>query len=84
MTIENVSKLDMVGSGSELIRRLETSSAPSPFAAYLQDEQVMAMLKASPLTTRSGELSFVHKTVQEYLAASGLVASLHQGEQAHE
>jgi ankyrin repeat protein len=78
MTIENVSKLDMAGSGSELIRRLETSSAPSPFAAYLQDVEVMAMLKAAPLTTRSGELSFVHKTVQEYLAASGLVASLHR------
>ena len=78
MTIENVSKLDMTGSGSELIRRLETSSAPSPFAAYLQDVEVMAMLKAAPLTTRSGELSFVHKTVQEYLAASGLVASLHR------
>jgi NLR family CARD domain-containing protein 3 len=78
MTIENVSKLDMAGAGSELIRRLETSSAPSPFAAYLQDVEVMAMLKAAPLAFRSGELSFVHKTVQEYLAASGLVASLHR------
>jgi hypothetical protein len=78
MTIENVSKLDMVGSGSELMSSVEMSLAPSPFAAYLQDVEVMAMLKAAPLTTRSGELSFVHKTVQEYLAASGLAASLHR------
>ena len=78
MTIENVSKLDLVGAGSELMSSVEMSIAPSPFAAYLQNEQVMAMLKVAPLTTRSGELSFVHKTVQEYLAASGLVASLHR------
>ena len=76
MTVENVSKVSTAARGSKLMGRVETGIMASPFAAYLQDVEVAAMLKAAPLTARGGELGFVHKTVQEYLAASGLVASL--------
>ena len=76
MTVENVSKVEMAARGSQLMQRVESSSAKSPFAPYFEDPDVMSVLKAAPLSVRGGLMGFVHKTVQEYEAASGLVATL--------
>ena len=78
MTIENMSKVETTERGSELVRRVDDagSASRSPFAPYFEDDVVMSVLTAAPLSVRGGQMSFIHKTVQEFNSASGLLSSI--------
>ena len=59
MTIENVSKVETTQRGSELVCRVDAGSASrSPFAPYLEDDVVMSVLTAAPLSVRGGLMGF--------------------------
>ncbi|KAK3248636.1 hypothetical protein CYMTET_41905 [Cymbomonas tetramitiformis] len=73
MVAENMTKVPL-GSGSELFH------AKSVWDPFLRDggELRAAAQKAAPVRCEGGVLTFIHKTVQEYLCAASLRASLHQ------
>ena len=50
--------------GSELVHLVDKGSAKSPFTPFFENESVVSVLKAAPLSMRGGQMAFVHKTVQ--------------------
>ncbi|KAK3247945.1 hypothetical protein CYMTET_42575 [Cymbomonas tetramitiformis] len=73
MVAENMTKVPL-GSNSELFHE------KSVWDPFLRDggELRAAAQKAAPVRCEGGVLTFIHKTVQEYLCAASLRANLHQ------
>jgi len=75
MTCENVTRVDATQSGSRLEGQLTTGAVTSPFSSFLADDPLLKVAKAAaPLQARGGTLCFVHKTIQEFETASGVLA----------
>ncbi|KAK3233049.1 hypothetical protein CYMTET_56631, partial [Cymbomonas tetramitiformis] len=73
MVVENMTKVPLQG-GSKLFHE------KSVWDPFLRDggELRVAAQKAAPVRCEGGVLTFIHKTVQEYLCAASLRANLHQ------
>ena len=79
MTCENVSRVEATQTGSRLEARLTEGSVASPFSPFLTDDELLKVAKAAaPIQSRGGVLCFIHKTIQEFETASGVLASINK------
>ena len=64
-----------LGCGAPSINACSAGRIASPFSSFLADDPLLKVAKAAaPLQARGGTLCFVHKTIQEFETASGVLA----------